>query len=477
MSKAKEWIGRQWRDERGASALELAICMPILLLFAVALLDLGNMILTNTAANSGATAAARTLVVTPDADDAALRAAAESDAPTLKAMDYTVTVSWGDNKQTDYVHHFAQADGTTKDIAATRTTQAATVTITAKRPWQTVFGKAWGAACGMGDMLVATCSSTSDVDRTDGSNWTTEQIKSFTWGIEDSSGQEIMQSGHNLVFSTLSTKNFYLFCKSTTNTGKTVEHHGSDGDDALGAIRKQLSDFSVTAQSFDDEKVEVGVDETTGAVGITDKAADAQGQVTVQAGSETYTINVYTGEILTLTKAFLCPTYVGKTASGNGYRSIFTQTNRQAFIETRNVEQGTETMSVDWPGTFTADTAKYVWLDIVQQYRTSYGRYIYLNLRTGKMDIVSASGSVSVNASKATYSIPEIGATYTCSGLKNTRFRQTTGLATPSSALDRKGGEYIVLRYNPETSTTKRVTLSYRLLNPTGTHEYKISNL
>ena len=179
---------RRTADESAASAIELAIVLPILLLAALALVDMAFFVVNWTGTNAGATSAARTIVVTPDATQADLKAAVLSDAPQLAASDFEVNVTWGEKKSQGYTHHFPNKTAT-EFVSKQRyvVTQDVTVTVTAKRPYLTVLGKAWGQNAGTGDDMVATSSCTMSVDRTNGTNWVGEDnyVPGIRWTLED----------------------------------------------------------------------------------------------------------------------------------------------------------------------------------------------------------------------------------------------------------------------------------------------------
>ena len=179
---------RRTADESAASAIELAIVLPILLLAALALVDMAFFVVNWTGTNAGATSAARTIVVTPDATQADLKAAVLSDAPQLAASDFEVNVTWGEEKSQGYTHHFPNKTAT-EFVSKQRyvVTQDVTVTVTAKRPYLTVLGKAWGQNAGTGDDMVATSSCTMSVDRTNGTNWVGEDnyVPGIRWTLED----------------------------------------------------------------------------------------------------------------------------------------------------------------------------------------------------------------------------------------------------------------------------------------------------
>ena len=179
---------RRTADESAASAIELAIVLPILLLAALALVDMAFFVVNWTGTNAGATSAARTIVVTPDATQADLKAAVLSDAPQLAASDFEVNVTWAEEKSQGYTHHFPNKTAT-EFVSKQRyvVTQDVTVTVTAKRPYLTVLGKAWGQNAGTGDDMVATSSCTMSVDRTNGTNWVGEDnyVPGIRWTLED----------------------------------------------------------------------------------------------------------------------------------------------------------------------------------------------------------------------------------------------------------------------------------------------------
>ena len=181
-------LRRRTADESAASAIELAIVLPILLLAALALVDMAFFVVNWTGTNAGATSAARTIVVTPDATQADLKAAVLSDAPQLAASDFEVNVTWGEEKSQGYTHHFPNKTAT-EFVSKQRyvVTQDVTVTVTAKRPYLTVLGKAWGQNAGTGDDMVATSSCTMSVDRTNGTNWVGEDnyVPGIRWTLED----------------------------------------------------------------------------------------------------------------------------------------------------------------------------------------------------------------------------------------------------------------------------------------------------
>ncbi len=179
---------RRTADESAASAIELAIVLPILLLAALALVDMAFFVANWTGTNAGATSAARTIVVTPAATQDDLKAAVLSDAPQLGASDFEVNVAWGEEKTQEYTHHFPDKTAT-KFVTKKRNvvTQDVTVTVTAKRPYLTVLGKAWGQSAGTGDDMVAKSSCTMSVDRTNGTNWVGEDnyIPGIRWTLVD----------------------------------------------------------------------------------------------------------------------------------------------------------------------------------------------------------------------------------------------------------------------------------------------------
>lgn len=150
-------------DESGASIIELVIAVPIMLVLSCALIDGALMLVTSSQANSASTAAARTLLVKPNATSSELIAAAKSDAPALADATVNVSVSKSANTKSSYTHHFPS--GINRSSAVT--TQPETVTVTVERNWVTAMGSIVGGS----NKLKSTSSSVVDVDRTDGTNW------------------------------------------------------------------------------------------------------------------------------------------------------------------------------------------------------------------------------------------------------------------------------------------------------------------
>ena len=162
-------------DESGASAVELVIAVPIVLMLACALLDGAQLVVSASQAQGAAAAAARTVMADPSltADIwgsgtllKTLKTAALSDAPSVDEDQLTVSFSWDGLTRRSYSHRFSATDSS-KTRSSTVTTQRDTVTVYIDRPWATALGKAVSGS----DKLHVEASATVDVDMTNGSNW------------------------------------------------------------------------------------------------------------------------------------------------------------------------------------------------------------------------------------------------------------------------------------------------------------------
>lgn len=155
----------EMRDESGASIVEFVICLPILLLLACGLIDLAGMVVVGSQAHAAASAAARTVLVSPASTDAQLKVVALSEAPSVSESEMTLSTKKGATSSKTYEHKFDRA-GTTKRESKV-TTQPDTVTVTIKRKYVTAIGKTISGS----DTYETTATSTVDLDRTNGGNW------------------------------------------------------------------------------------------------------------------------------------------------------------------------------------------------------------------------------------------------------------------------------------------------------------------
>lgn len=158
-------------DETGASTIELAIVVPILLLVALSLLDVGELMVAGTSVDRASTAAARTMVADPASTGAALRAAADSDAPQIADAGYSITTERLPRTRHGYTHHMQNAQGQMASSDKYVVTQPVKVTVTLDRPFATPLGRALSAASGGDGKMHLESSTTMDVDVTTAARW------------------------------------------------------------------------------------------------------------------------------------------------------------------------------------------------------------------------------------------------------------------------------------------------------------------
>ncbi len=149
-----------YRDESGASIIELIIAVPIFIMLMAALIDGALMIVTKMQANDGATAAAREAMAeagtTDGLDRDKIKAAAVAAMPGIQADWVTITVATSENDEGFYYHlpeNLTLPDGATitetglayngEELAleATKTGERVSVGVSVTRPWLTALGK------------------------------------------------------------------------------------------------------------------------------------------------------------------------------------------------------------------------------------------------------------------------------------------------------------------------------------------------
>ena len=157
------------RDETGASTIELAMTLPIVLLLACAVLDGVQAITAQVMADQASTAVARTLLADPDAGRSELEAAALSDAPALARADWSLDVERGAVRAVAYDHRFV--DSPSQFEAEVREShvreQDAEVAVRAAFAPLTPVGRAMFGEGG----FVASSATEATLDRTEGSTW------------------------------------------------------------------------------------------------------------------------------------------------------------------------------------------------------------------------------------------------------------------------------------------------------------------
>lgn len=158
-------------DETGASTIELAIVMPILLLVALALLDLGELMVAGAAVDRASTAAARTVVADPASTVAQLRAAADSDAPQIADAGYTIETERLPRTRHGFTYHMQNAQGQMASSHKYVVTQPVKVTVTLDRPFATPLGRSLSEATGGDGRMHLSSSTTMDVDVTTATRW------------------------------------------------------------------------------------------------------------------------------------------------------------------------------------------------------------------------------------------------------------------------------------------------------------------
>lgn len=165
-------MSRLIHNERGQGSIELALVIPVLILFACVIADMTAFASTWTSADQAATEAVRVLVVDSTATDADCRAAALAASPNLDASHTDVAISRSAPSSEDYEHHLHGSDGFTQRPSHVQTA-AVTATVSVEAPWLTPIGTIIGVAAGMPNgVMKVTATKQAAVDTTvTGGGW------------------------------------------------------------------------------------------------------------------------------------------------------------------------------------------------------------------------------------------------------------------------------------------------------------------
>lgn len=141
---------RKQVDERGQAVLETFIAVPIILLFLLALCDVGRYVLIWTSIEQASTAVSEqyvdtSILLTSKVQiEANAKSAALSASPNLDAGKLTVTLDAKTSSSETYTHHLTSLENPSafKSEKKTLATRQVKYTITYKDEWMTPIGKA-----------------------------------------------------------------------------------------------------------------------------------------------------------------------------------------------------------------------------------------------------------------------------------------------------------------------------------------------
>ena len=159
-------------DESGAAAIELVLVIPIIILFAAAILDFGLLVKCNIALDSAATAAVRYRMDNPEKQRGAedVKAYLKAIDPSLAGVEVRLTEG---NVRREAYDHLFYIDETETVIPRKSycSTQPFSIELAYRGKFKTLIGRGISLAAGGDGSLTASNVKSGSLDRTDGDTW------------------------------------------------------------------------------------------------------------------------------------------------------------------------------------------------------------------------------------------------------------------------------------------------------------------
>lgn len=159
-------------DESGAAAIELLFVIPIVILFAAAILDFSTLIKCNAALDSATTAAVRYCMDSPDKPRGIeeIKAYLKIVDPSLDDVDVRLTEGALRREAYDHLFYIDETE-TIIPRKSYCSTQQFSVHLTYRGRFKTLVGQAISLASGGDGALIVNNTKTGVLDKTDGGTW------------------------------------------------------------------------------------------------------------------------------------------------------------------------------------------------------------------------------------------------------------------------------------------------------------------